>query len=95
MLVGNKSDLRHLRAVSTEEAMAFAESNGIAFIETSALDSDNVEAAFQRILTEIYQKMSRKSMVSGEAEDKGIGTGEAIVLEDNQDGAQKANGCCQ
>jgi hypothetical protein len=24
MLVGNKSDLRHMRAVSTEEAMAFA-----------------------------------------------------------------------
>jgi small GTP-binding protein len=51
MLVGNKSDLRHLRAVSTEEAMAFAEKNDLAFIETSALDSTGVETAFHKILT--------------------------------------------
>lgn len=51
MLVGNKSDLRHLRAVLTEEAKAFAERNGLSFIETSALDSTNVDMAFQNILT--------------------------------------------
>lgn len=32
----------------------FTEKNGLSFIETSALDSTNVEAAFQNILTEIY-----------------------------------------
>ncbi|PIO14322.1 hypothetical protein AB205_0117440, partial [Aquarana catesbeiana] len=53
MLVGNKSDLRHLRAVPTDEARAFAEKNGLSFIETSALDSTNVEAAFQTILTDL------------------------------------------
>ena len=51
MLVGNKSDLRHLRAVPTDEAKAFAEKNALSFIETSALDSTNVETAFQNILT--------------------------------------------
>ena len=51
MLVGNKSDLRHLRSVPTEEAKGFAEKNGLSFIETSALDSTNVETAFQNILT--------------------------------------------
>ena len=51
MLVGNKSDLRHLRAVPTEEARAFAEQNNLSFIETSALDSTNVETAFHNILT--------------------------------------------
>lgn len=51
MLVGNKSDLRHLRAVPTDEAKNFAERNGLSFIETSALDSTNVETAFQNILT--------------------------------------------
>uniref|UniRef100_A0A9L0IMN0 small monomeric GTPase n=1 Tax=Equus asinus TaxID=9793 RepID=A0A9L0IMN0_EQUAS len=56
MLVGNKSDLRHLRAVPTDEARAFAEKNGLSFIETSALDSTNVEAAFQTILTELAQE---------------------------------------
>ena len=54
MLVGNKSDLRHLRAVPTEEAKAYAERNGLSFIETSALDSTNVEQAFTNILTGKY-----------------------------------------
>ena len=51
MLVGNKSDLRHLRAVPTEEATDFASKNGLSFIETSALDASNVELAYQNILT--------------------------------------------
>ena len=51
MLVGNKSDLRHLRAVPTEEAKQFASDNNLSFIETSALDASNVELAFQNILT--------------------------------------------
>ncbi|KID90665.1 GTP-binding protein ypt3 [Metarhizium guizhouense ARSEF 977] len=51
MLVGNKSDLRHLRAVPTEEAKSFASENHLSFIETSALDASNVELAFQNILT--------------------------------------------
>lgn len=51
MLVGNKSDLRHLRAVTTEEAKQFASENNLSFIETSALDASNVEMAFQNILT--------------------------------------------
>lgn len=51
MLVGNKSDLRHRRTVPTEEAMAFAENNSLAFIETSALDASGVDEAFRQILT--------------------------------------------
>lgn len=51
MLVGNKSDLRHLRAVPTDEARNFSEHHSLSFIETSALDSTNVETAFHNILT--------------------------------------------
>ena len=51
MLVGNKSDLRHLRAVPTEDAKALAGENKLSFIDTSALDASNVELAFQNILT--------------------------------------------
>jgi len=69
MLVGNKSDLRHLREVPTEEAKAFSESNKLSFIETSALDSTNVELAFQNILTEIYHIMSRPQLQEGEDEE--------------------------
>merc|ERR1711976_869841 len=94
MLVGNKSDLRHLRAVSTEEAIAFAENNGIAFIETSALDSTGVESAFQRILTEIYQKMSRKpTPVAGGLEDNAVGQGQEVVLTEPNKEAAAGGGC--
>jgi len=62
MLVGNKSDLKHLRAVLTEEAKQFAMENGLSFIETSALDATNVEGAFQQILTDIYRIVSSKSL---------------------------------
>ena len=54
MLVGNKSDLRHLRVVASEDAKAFAEEKDIDFIETSALDQTNVETAFHNIITDIY-----------------------------------------
>lgn len=46
MIVGNKSDLKHLREVKSEDAAAFAEKRKVAFIETSALDSSNVDTAF-------------------------------------------------
>ncbi|KAM6910187.1 RAB11a, member RAS oncogene family, like [Xenentodon cancila] len=62
MLVGNKSDLRHLRAVPTDEAKGFAEKHGLSFLETSALDSSNVELAFQTILTAIYNIVSQRQM---------------------------------
>uniref|UniRef100_A0A671FJ32 Ras-related protein Rab-25 n=1 Tax=Rhinolophus ferrumequinum TaxID=59479 RepID=A0A671FJ32_RHIFE len=50
MLVGNKSDLSQAREVPTDEARMFAENNGLLFLETSALDSTNVELAFQTVL---------------------------------------------
>jgi len=65
MLVGNKSDLRHLREVPTETAKEYAEKNGLSFIETSALDSTNVEIAFQNILTEIYHQSAPRPPAEG------------------------------
>jgi len=62
MLVGNKSDLRHLREVPTDTAKEFSEKNNLLFIETSALDSSNVEQAFQNILTEIYHQSARPAV---------------------------------
>merc|ERR1712216_624834 len=47
MLVGNKSDLRHLRDVKTEEAREFAEKHNLSFIETSALGGENVTRPFR------------------------------------------------
>ena len=64
MLVGNKSDLRHLRSVKTEDAQAFCEREGLSFIETSALEATNVEKAFQQTLTEIYHIVSKAKLAA-------------------------------
>uniref|UniRef100_M8BGC1 Ras-related protein ARA-4 n=1 Tax=Aegilops tauschii TaxID=37682 RepID=M8BGC1_AEGTA len=60
ILIGNKTDLKHAREVSTAEGKALAEAQGLFFMETSALDSSNVTAAFQTVVKEIYSILSRK-----------------------------------
>lgn len=82
MLVGNKADLRHLRAVPKDEAMAFAERFDLAFIETSALDATGVEVAFHRILTEIYHVASKRHMALGDPSSGGatIKPGQPLVI---------------
>ncbi|CAF3651132.1 unnamed protein product, partial [Fusarium graminearum] len=95
MLVGNKSDLRHLRAVPTEEAKSFASENHLSFIETSALDASNVELAFQNILTEIYRIVSSKALDSGDSAQATIGAGTNISLsKPADDDAAKGGKCC-
>lgn len=95
MLVGNKSDLKHLRAVSTDEAKQFATENGLSFIETSALDASNVESAFQNILTDIYRIVSSKSLESSGDVIKPSG-GETILVAPTADdgGAKSGSKCC-
>ncbi|KAF9980849.1 Ras- protein Rab-11A [Modicella reniformis] len=93
MLVGNKSDLRHLRAVPTEEAKQFAAENGLSFIETSALDASNVELSFQRILTEIYRIVSNKALENSGDVIRPTG-GETINVSPHTVDANAAGGCC-
>ncbi|KAJ8444687.1 hypothetical protein Cgig2_030361 [Carnegiea gigantea] len=65
MLIGNKADLaEHHRAVPTEHAVEFAQDQGLFFSEASALSGDNVEAAFFRVLEEIYSVTSKKALDS-------------------------------
>lgn len=54
MLIGNKNDLEHRRAVSTEEGKAFADKHGLIFCETSAKTAYNVEQAFIHTAEEIH-----------------------------------------
>jgi len=95
MLVGNKSDLKHLRAVPTDEAKAFSTENGLEFIETSALDASNVESAFQNILTDIYRIVSNKALESS-ADPIKPSHGDSITVTpslDNKAGGS-SGGCC-
>ncbi|KAG6406374.1 hypothetical protein SASPL_133974 [Salvia splendens] len=91
MLIGNKTDLKHLRAVATEDAQSFAEKEGLSFIETSALEATNVEKAFQTILSEIYRIISKKPL-SSEEPAANIKEGKALVVGPQDTDTKKT--CC-
>lgn len=94
MLVGNKADLRHLRAVSTEDAKSFAEKENTFFMETSALESMNVENAFTEVLTQIYQVVSRKALEAAN-DPVELPKGQTINMGNKDDvSAVKKVGCC-
>ncbi len=96
MIVGNKSDLGHLREVKTEDVAAFAEKRNLAYIETSALDSTNVDTAFQRVIGEIYQ-LFLNSKTTNTKPGQDVRNGENIKL-DNDKGKdpnkKKDSTCC-
>lgn len=109
MLVGNKMDLHEQRTVFVRDGRSFARKNGLAFIETSALDATGVDTAFQRILQEIYKTQTKKQLkshgaggstgVGGHREGGGTpgGRGQTISLNQNEtieNQQTKKNGCC-
>jgi len=94
MLVGNKADLRHLRAVSTEDATTFAEREKTFFMETSALESLNVENAFTEVLTQIYHVVSKRALEIGD-DPAALPKGQTINVGSRDDvSAVKKAGCC-
>ena len=56
ILVGNKIDLNGARKVDVDQAKAFAEANGMSYIETSALQSTNVSASFELLVSQVYYR---------------------------------------
>ncbi|GLT71874.1 hypothetical protein SLA2020_438610 [Shorea laevis] len=94
MLVGTKADLRHLRAVSTEDATSFAERESTFFMETSALESLNVENAFTEVLSQIYRVVSKKALDVGD-DPAALPKGQTINVGNKDDvSAVKKVGCC-
>lgn len=99
MLVGNKCDLESLREVPVEESKSLAEAEKLFFIETSALNATNVNDAFQIVIKEVYNNMSRKALNSGSYKSKLLSNGSTSVnLVQNGDAATKTGlkkyGCC-
>ncbi|KAK8930938.1 Ras-related protein RABA2a [Platanthera zijinensis] len=83
MLVGNKTDLKHLQAVASEDAQGFSEKEGLSFVETSALEAINVEKAFEMILGDIYRIISKKTLSTSEpgpGSSGGIKEGKTVLV---------------
>jgi Ras-related protein Rab-11A len=93
MLVGNKTDLKHLRAVTTDDAQSYTEAEGLSYIETSALEAMNVEEAFQLILGDIYRTISKKAVASAEDDRAGVKEGKTIDVAATDASAEKKQ-CC-
>ncbi|CAN6458015.1 unnamed protein product [Victoria cruziana] len=94
MLVGNKADLHHLWAVSTEDAKGFTERKNTFFRETSTLESLNVENDFTEVLRQIYRVVSRKALDIGD-DPAALPKGQTINVGTKDDvSAIKKVGCC-
>ena len=81
MLVGNKTDLEKERAVGQEEAMAFSKKHDMEYVETAALDASGVEVAFNKIITDIYFLMARRSLAAREERSQAsLNSGQSITI---------------
>ena len=108
MLIGNKNDLEHRRAVSTEEGKAFADEHGLVFMETSAKTAYNVERAFVSTAEEIHANIEsgqidvsnerfgiKVGMNAGGGGGSGAGGGNVNLRNSaNAKNAQQGSGCC-
>lgn len=98
LLIGNKNDLEHRRAVTTAEGQAFADEHGLLFLETSAKTAFNVETAFLKTAEEIHNKiLSGEIDVSNESHGIKVGmagTDGASGVNLNQQTPKRQSGCC-
>lgn len=74
MLIANKKDLEHKRAVSYSEGEAYANQHGLLFMEASAKLGDNVEEAFVRTAMQVLEHIRTGAFVM-EDESHGIKVG--------------------
>ncbi|ODV87597.1 hypothetical protein CANARDRAFT_21543 [[Candida] arabinofermentans NRRL YB-2248] len=83
-MVGNKSDLDHLRAVPTDEAKNFAAENNLLFTEASALNAENVELTFNQLIKNIYEMVSKRKFdmdgMDASQGGKNLNSGQTITL---------------
>lgn len=96
MLIGNKNDLEHRRAVSFEEGKAFADANGLIFMETSAKTAFNVETAFINTAEKIHENIA-SGVIDVSNESHGIKVGMAASgpgSRSDKNGGARNGGCC-
>jgi len=84
MIVGNKSDMKHVREVPTEKAMEYCEQNHLMFMETSAKDNNNVNEAFESLIKQIYETTNeiKEEDMEEEEMNRGIPQGPSQVIKD-------------
>ena len=94
VLLGNKSDLESDRKVSTQQGKEKAEFYKLAFLETSALNGNNIDKAFSELITDVYK--NHHDLFEKQA--KVVINDRAINLENADENDEKIEkekkGCC-
>ncbi|KAG7654709.1 P-loop containing nucleoside triphosphate hydrolase [Arabidopsis suecica] len=80
VLVGNKSDLGQSREVEEEEGKTLAESEGLYFLETSALENQNVEEAFLSMIGRIHEVLTQKIVLDNRLNGDGNNENNGAVI---------------
>ncbi|KAH1079836.1 hypothetical protein AAZX31_05G229900 [Glycine max] len=95
VLVGNKCDLDESREVEKEEGKGFAETEGLCFMETSALKNLNVEEVFLQMITRIYDMTSQKNLAAKmEEQPINLLNGKEIHIADEVTATKQTSTCC-
>ncbi|KAK2960346.1 putative GTP-binding protein YPT31/YPT8 [Blattamonas nauphoetae] len=89
ILIGNKCDLGHLRAVSEEDGIRLAESRSMLFLETSALSQENIAKAFETLAELILERMENSPNSSVQVSTEPSPT----ILRYNRVTTPQENGC--
>jgi len=91
MIIGNKSDLKHMRRVDTTQAMEYAKEKNFSFMETSALNATNVDEAFRSLITQIFHRINQKDLLQAKKSENFNNSREVTVEDKNEVATQ----CCK
>jgi len=72
----------------------FAEANKLLFIETSALDATNIDAAFAELLENIHNIVASKALSPTVEKSNVRPSGRTSLIQPSSPPKQESSGCC-
>jgi Ras-related protein Rab-11A len=93
MIIGNKLDLTDQRQVDINNALEKAKKLNVPLMETSALDSTNIQKAFEQILKEMYKEFKKEKEIEKKEQNRieGVKLETDIKLKNDKN---EKKGCC-
>ena len=92
IIIGNKCDLEDQRQVTKEQAEEKAKDCEVAFMETSALNGENLDKAFEKMINEVFKK--NHDEMNADVDVEIVGKSEDISLNKKNAGKGEKKKCC-
>lgn len=83
ILIGNKTDLCHLRQISTESGISYSREKNVHFLETSAMSNTNVYQAFDILIKNIHSSCLLKLNNDDKDIEKELPQSQSIIVTNN------------